>query len=113
MHEMALAQSILDIVRNTCAANGHVVPRKVGLDIGEMTHVDPDALRFGFAATIAGTAWEGAELEITTVPLRARCRACGDEFVVEQRVFICPHCRATTVEAVAGREMRVSYVEVD
>ncbi len=51
----------------------------VHLQVGDFTCVEPEALRFTFAAAVQGTWLDGSTLEIDTVPLRARCLGCFSE----------------------------------
>ena len=46
MHEMALAASVLDIVEATAHRDGAAQVRAVWLEIGALSQVEPDALRF-------------------------------------------------------------------
>ena len=78
MHELALTQSIVEMVAEH--AQGRTVKR-VTLEVGKLTCVMPDALRFCFDLVAAGTALDGAMLDIREIEGRARCAACGEEFV--------------------------------
>ena len=79
MHELAITEDILAIV--TRHADGARVTRIV-LEIGKLTAVLPDAVRFCFEACAPGTVAEGARLEIIETPGRARCRQCGAEMTL-------------------------------
>ena len=76
MHELGITQEIVDIAANH-AAGGRVT--RVVVEIGRLTAVLPDAVRFCFEACTEGTPIAGAELEIVEVSGRGRCRACGAE----------------------------------
>lgn len=110
MHEMALAQGILDIALDN-AQGGRIT--KIKLLVGALTEVEPQSLRFCFAALSQGTTAAGAELEIETVPLVARCARCGWQFTVENYRFLCPACGDHNVAIVTGRELKVDYLEVE
>jgi hydrogenase nickel incorporation protein HypA/HybF len=64
MHELGIANSVLEAVEAETARRAGGVPVKVGLRIGEFAGVDPDALSFSFEALVAGTKWHGLALEI-------------------------------------------------
>ncbi len=112
MHEASLMSNLLVIVDRAARAEGEGPVRLVHLKIGEMAGVNADALRFAFEVMSKGTAAEGAELGIETVPLRARCGACGDISNPADFVFRCPACGSGDIEIVAGREMEVDYILV-
>ncbi len=111
MHEMAIAQGILDIALN--AAQGQGAIKRIKLKIGEMAGVVPESLHFCFESVAAQTAATGAELEIELVPLKAVCGSCKNEFAVQEYRFVCPECRAITVDIVSGRELAVEHLEVE
>ncbi len=113
MHEMAIAQGILDIVLEAAAGSEAAAVVRIKLQVGEMTGVEPEALTFCFAALAAGTVAADAQLDVAVTPLVGRCRDCGREFRVERFRFLCPACGSAGVEIISGRELRVEHLEVD
>ena len=113
MHEMSIAQGILDIVLKTAAEHSAVKVTCIKLLIGKMTQVEPESLNFGFEVLSAGTVAEGANVEITIVPLVGECNSCGQRFTVENYSFFCPFCNSASVLVISGRELAVDYVEVE
>ena len=113
MHEMAIAQGILDIALN--AAAGHGAAKVTGIKVlaGELTGVVPEALEFGFGALAEGTPAAGACLTIKVVPLTGRCRECGYKDRLNRYRFVCGKCGSFAVEIVSGRELTVESVEVE
>jgi hydrogenase nickel incorporation protein HypA/HybF len=108
MHELGIALEIVDIV--TEQARGARV-RRVVLEIGTLTAVLPDAIRFCFDACSADTVAEGAELETVEVPGRARCRACGGQVVLEAP-YGCCRCGSFDLEWVSGMELTIRELEL-
>ena len=113
MHEMAIAQGILDIVLKTAAEHSATKVTSIKLLIGQMTRVEPESLTFGFAALAMGSIAEGAIIEITSVPLIGQCNHCGQQFAIEKYCFLCSNCNSTDVTVVSGRELAVDYLEVE
>lgn len=113
MHEMAIAQGILDIVLKTAAENKAKKVTGIKLLIGKMTQIEPESLAFGFEALSMGSIAEGANLDITIVPLVGKCNSCEQQFPVEKYCFLCPHCNSASVVVVSGRELAVDYLEVE
>lgn len=113
MHEMAIAQGILDIALTANQQEGGGRITKIKLHIGEMTGVEPDALLFCFGALAAGTAASEAKLDIEVIPLAGRCDNCGKEFPIERYRFVCPSCQSVKVETISGRELAVDHLEVE
>ena len=112
MHEFAVAQSLLEIVENAALAHAKAPITRIWLRIGHLSSVVPDALRFAFAAVSRGGIAEGAVLEIEEVPLRISCRACAEEFVLEDPFFLCPQCAGAEVELISGRELEINSIEI-
>ena len=108
MHELAIAESI---VATVLERTGDDAVSLVRLRVGKLSGVVPDALTFCFELATAGTALEGALLEIEVQPGRATCRTCNEDFSLDDAILLCP-CGSADVEVVAGRELAVRSVEV-
>ncbi|MDF2928325.1 MAG: hypA [Anaerospora sp.] len=67
MHEMAIAQGILDIAVQEATLNGAETITRIKLRIGEMTGVQPEALTFCFEALAAETPAEAAIGSVKTL----------------------------------------------
>ena len=110
MHELSLAQAIVDIAQRH--ARGRRITR-VRVRAGYLRQVVPSALEFAFELLSAGTEAEGARLEIEEVPVRGRCRRCGTEAQLDQFPLQCPRCGELSVEVVAGEELLVDELECE
>jgi hydrogenase nickel incorporation protein HypA/HybF len=108
VHELSLTREIISIV--TEHSKGAKVTRVV-LEIGKLTAVLPDAVRFCFDLCSAGTSAEGAQLEILETPGRGRCRQCGAELALGQPFAICS-CGSADLDWLSGDELRVKEMEV-
>jgi hydrogenase nickel incorporation protein HypA/HybF len=113
MHEAALAQGILDIVEEQAARTAFTRVRRVCVEIGRLSHVEPQALAFGFEAASRGTIAEGARLDIDQPPGRGHCMACGEVVSVAAHGDPCPECGSHQWLLIGGDEMRVRELEVD
>ncbi|HOX90129.1 MAG TPA: hydrogenase maturation nickel metallochaperone HypA [Burkholderiaceae bacterium] len=112
MHEMSLAQSIVEIVERTAAANGGGRVSAVRLEIGALSHVEVEALRFCFDAVTRGGAAEGARLELDSPPGQAWCMPCGATVPLARLGDACPHCGSHQLQVTQGEEMRVKDIEL-
>lgn len=113
MHELAITQSMLDLVLEQAKKAEAGKVGKINLVIGEMTGVVDDCVRFYFDFLSKGTPAEGATLAFTMVPATIRCRKCGKTSEVEELEWTCPHCGNSGVEIVAGKELSVESIEVE
>jgi hydrogenase nickel incorporation protein HypA/HybF len=113
MHEMGIANSVLDAVRAEVARFPGTYPAKVCVRIGEVAAIDQEALRFCFEAIIRDTDLQSLELEIEFCPRRNRCAACGVEFIVRDFDIRCPQCGQLATICISGDELELAYLEVE
>ncbi len=112
MHEMALAESVLEIARDAARSEGAHAVRGVRLEIGALASVEPEALRFCFDAVVRGSVAEGARLEIDTVPGAGWCFRCDARVPIASLVAECPVCGSAQVQLSGGTELRVKEIEI-
>lgn len=113
MHELSIAQSILERLEAEETNRPGARFRKVGLRIGELAGVDPEALRFGFEVLVKESRWDPLELEIEWCPRRQKCPRCRETFAVRDLDCACPQCGEERTTCVAGDELDIAYLEVE
>lgn len=113
MHELSIAQSIIDTVSAELQSRNLTRVQVIGVKIGVLSGILPDALEFGFDALIRDTPLAGAKLAIEHIPVSGTCQACGREFVLDELDFACPACGSTDLKMTAGDELRIAYLEVE
>jgi hydrogenase nickel incorporation protein HypA/HybF len=112
MHEMSIAQSIVDIVREEMARYNVEKLEAINLAVGKMSAVVPQHLSFCFGVLVDKTDLEGTRLNIREVPLTYRCQACGHGFETDQVALACPACGEEAPRLEHGRELAVESIEV-
>ena len=112
MHEMAIAEGILDIALDYAKENDATTIGTISLLLGEMSGVETEALEFCFSSLVKGTIAENAQLKLNRIPLMGRCRSCGNENHIEHYNFNCPSCGGP-LDIISGRELQVEYLEVE
>lgn len=113
MHEMALAESIVEMIEEESRRQGFARVRVVRLEIGALGHCEPEALRFCFEAVARGDVVQGARLDIIRVPGEGWCLDCAKTVAVAERFGPCPDCGGYHVQVTGGEDMRVKELEVD
>jgi hydrogenase nickel incorporation protein HypA/HybF len=108
MHELGITRNIVAIVSEHA---GSARVKRVAVEIGKLSAVMPDAIRFCFEVCARGTPLEGAELEIREIAGRGRCRACGETFDLALPFGRCG-CGSAQVQCIAGEEMNIKEMEV-
>ena len=110
MHELSITRSVVAIVSER--AQGQKVLR-VTLEVGRLSGMFAEAIRFCFDICSQGTPLEGATLQIVEVEGRGQCSACGAEPVMTMPLGRCPVCREPSLRIVAGTELKIREMEVE
>lgn len=112
MHELSIAQNILEILEQYVPPERRAAVRQVRVRAGRLSGILPDSLDFCFEAITAGTPLAGSRLQFDTIPIRLKCAACGQVSEVEEPPFFCPRCEGLNVEVVTGMELQVVDIEL-
>ena len=110
MHELSITRNVVAIVSDR--AQGQKVLR-VTLEVGRLSGMFAEAIRFCFDICSKGTPLEGATLQIIEVEGRGLCAACGAEPVMTMPLGRCPVCREPSLRIVAGTELKIREMEVE
>jgi hydrogenase nickel incorporation protein HypA/HybF len=113
MHEMSIAQSILNIVDEYMINEDGQKLKEVAVEIGELVAVVPDSLTFCYDVLIEETPYKDSKLNINIIPLKGTCSDCNRLFKIKKFEFICPYCQSTAITVQGGQELRISYLEVE
>ncbi len=113
MHEVSIAQSLIQILEEEMQSHEGGRLKKVRVLVGELSGVVPDALFFAFEVCSKGSIAEGSALEIVKVPARGVCKSCNREFVPEVPFLICTRCGSPDIEVLSGRELEIDKMEVE
>ena len=118
MHEITVADRLLDRALEAAAAEGSDRIEALQVAVGEATHLNPTQLEFWLAELGADTAAASATVEIRRVPAEGEC-SCGwsgrlpslDAPIGPAPDRRCPECGATT-SLTAGTECRLETITV-
>ena len=113
MHEMSIAQSILDIVDEYMLNENGQCLKEVAVEIGELVAVVPDSLTFCFEVLVEDTPYRGSRLSISIIPLNGTCSDCRHSFRIKNYMFKCPTCQSTNLQIQGGQELKISHLEVE
>jgi hydrogenase nickel incorporation protein HypA/HybF len=108
MHELAVTEAIVEQIAAKTAGSQ---VRQVDLQIGQLSGVVADSVRFCFDLVTEGTSLQGAILHIDEPGGRAACATCGSSFVLPQLILLCP-CGSADVRIVDGAQLLIKSVEV-
>jgi hydrogenase nickel incorporation protein HypA/HybF len=113
MHEISIAQSIIEIAEAKARQEGARCIRAVKIRLGDFTTVVREALEFAFEVARRESLAENARLEIESVPMIVRCVTCGPVLDPVRGVcLICPQC-GLPLDVISGEELQVEYIEIE
>ncbi len=115
MHELSICTSLVEIILSEMNKLDPP-PRKLlkaSVAIGKLRQIVPEFLQSAYACLIPGTPAEGSVLEFRELPIKGRCRACGNENLVNDFVFQCAACHGADLEIEQGMELYLESLEVD
>lgn len=113
MHELSIAQSILSIAENAAPENPKAVITSVGLQIGELSGIEIDSLKFALSIIRKDTILQEATLDIEIIKGEAECSTCKTTFAVPCYGICCPNCSSYSMKILKGKELRVLNIVVD
>lgn len=113
MHEMALAESVLQIIKDSARTQNFQRVRSLTLEIGKLSSVEPDAMRFCLDVVTRGSLAENAIFHIIETPGVGLCLTCNATIPMQEQYGLCPHCNSPQLKITGGNQMRVKDLEVE
>ena len=113
LHEMAMVSSIFNIIDDNIKQYNINRVIQVKLIVGDMTGVEDMTMKGCFELFAQDTPVEGAQLVIEHVPIKARCRTCGNEFVVQNMHYKCANCGNERISIISGKELYIDSIEAE
>ena len=112
MHEMSLAEGMIQLIEENSRSQNFTQVTRVCLEIGRLSNVEVEAMRFCFEAVVAGTIAQGAKLEISEIPGIGWCMDCSKSIEYQALYDPCPLCGNYKVQVTGGNEMLIKELEV-
>src|SRR4051812_26556441 len=107
MHELGIIQEVIEILTEQVKAIETATKvTRVVLEIGKLSGVLPDAIRFSFELCSEGTLVDGAQLEILETSGLALCRVCNSNLQLDQPYGLCD-CGSSDFQWLAGTELKI------
>lgn len=110
MHELSIAQNILEIVHQYVPADELENVKFVKVKIGEVAGIVIDSLAFGYESITINTPLEHSKLDIENIPFKVQCSFCNNIFTNEFGFTVCPECNSTKTSILSGMELQVTEV---
>lgn len=112
MHELSLAQNIIETVKQNVTADELTKVREVIVEVGAFSGVVADSLKFSFEAITSGTELNDAVMKIVDIPFCLKCNDCGNETSTEIPMLLCSICGSSNTQILSGDELRVKELKI-
>jgi hydrogenase nickel incorporation protein HypA/HybF len=113
VHELAVAQALVEQVDAVIRQHGATQASLIRVRIGPLAGVVPELLASAFPLAAAGTRMEHAELDLVAAPVRVRCQTCGAETEAAMNRLICGACGDWHTQVISGDELLLESVELE
>jgi len=116
MHESSLAKQIVDLSLASLARASDVRGRAIVSVRGWIADTETlsrEALELHFLAHARGTPAEGARLDLELRHVRARCRTCGETYLPEHHVLLCPRCGSVDADELGETGLKIEAIDLD
>ncbi len=112
MHELSIAQNIVDIVHENVPEEELNQVKSIKVKIGEMAGIVAESLEFCFIAITSDTPLSNSKLQIEKVPFMLYCNNCNTETSNDIGIRMCSNCGSYDTTIKSGTEMNVTEVEL-
>ncbi|WP_048057952.1 hydrogenase maturation nickel metallochaperone HypA [Methanothermococcus okinawensis] len=121
MHELSYATSILNTILYS-VDNQELKDKnikkvsKINLEIGELTFINFEQLKFAFEVISEDTICKGAEMEVEYIKPHIVCKNCGYEGELEAKDefdVTCPKCGSYSLKIKGGKEFNIKNIVVE
>jgi hydrogenase nickel incorporation protein HypA/HybF len=112
MHELSIAQSIVEMAEEQAKGHEAKVIEEIELEIGALAGIDLHALEFALESCVKGTLLETARIVRHDIPGEGRCGDCETVFQINTLFNPCPSCGSYAVKVIRGKELRIKSIIV-
>ncbi len=113
MHELGIAQEMLKVALEYAAKNNASRITQFSVAMSAAADESEESLKFHFDHVTRGTIAEGARIDITRIPVPAKCLECGNDFEWTPETITCPKCSSARVRALPQDEFKLTSIEIE
>jgi hydrogenase nickel incorporation protein HypA/HybF len=120
MHELSMAQGIINAVLDTANENNATEVTEVTVEVGRLAMINPEQLQFILGVLIENTLMEDAEIKFEDIPAEIQCYDCDfkGEAILDDKdhyapLVKCPECDSLNVETLNGKDIIVKNIVIE
>lgn len=112
MHELSIAQSIVEIVEEEAKKQNTNSVSELTLEIGTMSGIVIEAIEFAMTEAVRNTVLQNATLKIEEISAIAQCDKCKHEFEIFDLYSPCPKCNHLYSDIIKGKELKIKSIVI-
>ena len=112
MHELSIAQNIVEIVSKSAQKEGAKGIVEINLKVGKIAGVEIEALKFSLEIAGKDSLIENAKINILNIEGKANCKDCKSSFVIKDLFTPCPACGNYNSEIIEGKELQIVSFDI-
>lgn len=120
MHELSMAQGIINAVLDTANTNNATEVTEVSVEVGRLAMINPEQLQFILGVLVENTIMEDAEIKFEEIPAEIQCNDCDykGEAILDDKdhyapMVKCPKCDSLSVETLNGKDIVVKNIVIE
>jgi hydrogenase nickel incorporation protein HypA/HybF len=113
MHELSIAQNIVEIIKQNIPPDALGAVAFVHLKVGNLSGVVADSLDFSYTALNNGTQLEKSRLVIERIPFVVFCNPCNSSAENPSGIVICERCGNLDTKVLSGTELEITEIELE
>ena len=113
MHELSVAQNIIETIEQNVPKDELCNVREVLLKLGEYSGVVADSLKFSYEIITSGNELQHSALKIENIPFSIKCNSCGSITTNSYGLRECAECLKTDTEVLSGEELLISEIVLE
>lgn len=122
MHEFSIVSQLIEKVMEEARKRDAKKVIEVELDVGQLSFLNPEQMRFVYNVLSKGTILENSHLIINIIDAHIRCEVCGFDgkpnyaddtsYHISTPLFLCPVC-GSPVEVLDGKRCIIKRVRLE
>lgn len=113
MHELSIALSIVEIVKDEASKHHVASVDEIELDVGELSGIDIQSLITSIQVASSSTIAEKAKVVVNQINAIGKCNSCHYEFSTRTVINRCGNCGSTSVLLLSGKEFKVKSILIN
>jgi hydrogenase nickel incorporation protein HypA/HybF len=113
MHELSLAENILNTLYEIKKNENVSVILQVNVKAGALLHVVPETLKFAFETIVKETEFKKTILNFEIDPIMIKCNNCNETSAAGKNNYSCPKCKSEDVNISGNKDFIITSIDAE